>query len=216
MRECLFYVADITIEAVIKAYLRRDGVHHRLGTGQLDIDPDQDVQRAGLLKDPGLWKHGHEAVRGYRPQYKRAIIVLDSDFDGSPGAGTILDELSANLYRNGWSEDDCRVIVIDPEIENWIWIRANTHVERAFEYTPANHGGLRLHEQLEAHDWWQPDEAKPGRPKEAAEWVFDNLSANQVAPSDCYADIAARISIRGCTDEAFGQLQLLLQTWFPS
>jgi len=66
---------------------------------------------------------------------------------------------------------------------------------------------------LEQNGWWPQDAAKPPRPKEAAEWVL--RKTRQPRSSAIYQQLAARISIAGCTDAAFTTMHAQLQVWFP-
>ena len=46
-------------------------------------------------------------------------MILDADWDGSPGAEKIREHISGNL-RVQWEESV--VVVIEPELESWIWV----------------------------------------------------------------------------------------------
>jgi len=66
------------------------------------------------------------------------------------------------IYTRGWREDRFAVIVINPELEAWIW-QDNVHVEKALGYTSPP--SLRL--WLRDEGLWPDGLEKPPDPKEA-------------------------------------------------
>ena len=207
MRDCIFLLADTNMEAAFKGFLCRDQFHQSLGCGAFDFDAGQDLVVASGDSDPGLYTRGHQLLKPYLQTHIHAILVLDSEWDGSPGAEAIDAHISANLYQSGWSEDSCKVIVIDPELENWIWQR-NDHVAKALGLGSA----LEFSNALSS-DIWPEGQAKPHRPKETLEAV---LRANRIPrSSSIYKNITSRVSVGGCEDNSFQLLRTTLQTWFP-
>jgi hypothetical protein len=119
--------------------------------------------------------------------------------------------MKSKLLGRGWAEGSVEVIVIEPELEVWLW-QDSPHIARAFknfDYSP--HSSLR--KWLEARGFWEPTALKPARPKEA----FELLCRTSRTPrsSAIYQKIAQQVSVRTCMDPAFCLLRETLQRWFP-
>lgn len=87
-----------------------------------------------------------------------------------------------------WGSDNALRLVLRPRFEQSIreWLR-----ERGFELTA---------------------DRKPVRPKEAMEYLMREIRRSR--SSSAYQEIAARISLNGCSDPAFLRLRHTLRTWF--
>ena len=157
--------------------------------------------------DPGVYTKGHELLRPYQSSHQHAIVVLDCEWDGSPGKAAIEAHITEQLLASGWATDAVKVIPIDPELENWLW-QDKPQVAQALRYK----GQPPLRQLLADKGWWPLDAAKPPRPKEAAQWVL--RQTRQPRSSAIYQQLAAQVSTMGCTDAAFGELHATLQAWF--
>lgn len=209
-RPCVILVADSNMAAAFKGYFGRAQWHLSLGCAPFEVNTeiggDLIVDEGG--NDPGVYTKGHELLRPYQRSHERALVVLDSEWEGSPGKQAIEQRITANLVASGWAADKVKVIAIDPELENWLW-QNNPHVAAVLNYRqqPA------LRQWLEQSGWWPQNAAKPPRPKEAAEWVLKQTKKPR--SSAIYQQLAACIGIAGCTDEAFTAMHAQLQAWFP-
>jgi hypothetical protein len=94
-------------------------------------------------------------------------------------------------------------------LENWVW-QDSPHVCSALSFDD-QFSVLRA--KLENQGFWQPNEAKPDRPKEAVEWVL--RQSRKGRSSAIYQQLAMRVTARGCTDQAFQTLRNALLRWFP-
>lgn len=209
-RPCVILVADSNMAATFRGYFNRDRWHLSLGCAPFDINTevggDLIVDEGG--NDPGVYTKGHELLRPYQRSHQRALVVLDCEWGGSPGKAAIVEHITAHLIMSGWSADAVKVIAIEPELENWLW-QNKPQVADALRYK----GVKPLRQHLADHDWWPMGAAKPPRPKEAAEWVLKQT--RQPRSSAIYQKLAELISINGCTDDAFVEMHVALQTWFP-
>ncbi len=208
MRDCLFLVADKNMEATFKGFLGRDGFQHSLCCGEFGFDPSHDLVYAAADNDPGLFVRGHELLRPYQSTHRHAVVVLDAEWDGSPGAEVIQEKLRNQIVSTGWSEESFAVIVIDPELEMWIW-QQNNHVATAL--------GADSMQSLLADDAvrqaWPDGQAKPDRPKEVLEAI---LKKNRIPRSSAiYKKITSQVSVQGCQDGSFLELLETLRNWFP-
>ena len=209
-RPCVILVADSNMAAAFKGYFGRDQWHLSLGCAPFafnaDVGGDLLVDEGG--NDPGVYTKGHELLRPYQTSHQRAIVVLDCEWDGSPGKAAIEAHITEQLLASGWADGAVKVIAIDPELENWLW-QDKPQVAQALRYK----GQPPLRQLLADNGWWPLDAAKPPRPKEAAQWVL--RQARQPRSSAIYQQLAAQVSTRGCTDAAFGELHATLHAWFP-
>lgn len=207
MRDLIILVPDLQCEATLVGFFGRDGFHHSLGCGQFVFDPRQDLLRESR-NDPGVWKNSHELLRLKRPTHRNALIVLDNAWEGSPGVAQIEKDIAGNMTSCGWNRKQFEVIVINPELEAWIW-QDHIHVERAFGH--ASPPSLR--EKLREVSLWPDGSHKPPDPKLAVEIAQRWYRFGP--PSPVFAEIATKISLRGCVDPAFLKMQGAIRTWFP-
>lgn len=210
-RPCAILVADSNMAATFKGWFARDQWHLSLGCAAFDFDGsiggDLLVDEGG--NDPGVYTKGHELLRPYQRSHERALVVLDTEWEGSPGRAVIEQRITANLVASGWAAQSVKVIAIEPELENWLW-QDNPNVAQVLKYD----GQPGLRQWLEQNQWWPQGAAKPSRPKEAAEWVL--RQTKQPRSSSIYQKLAERISIKSCTDAAFVDMHAQLRTWFPN
>jgi hypothetical protein len=133
--------------------------------------------------------------------------MIDAEWAGSPGAARIRAHIVDGCERSGWVRNDVVAVVLDPELETWIW-QDSPIVESVVGYS-----GSSLRQELASSGAWPLASAKPPRPKEALE---AQLRRNRIPRSSAlYRQIAERISVKGCVDPAFAELRTALQRWFP-
>ncbi|WP_445626601.1 methylation-associated defense system protein MAD4 [Nostoc sp. DSM 114167] len=207
MRDCIFLLADKNMEAAFTGFLTRKQFHRSLGIRQFAFDPQQDIiVEAG--SDPGVYNRAHELIRLYQKTHRYAVVVLDNAWDGSPGVERISNNIMENLIETGWDEENCAVIVIDPELEIWI-LQDNRNVEEAFRFKK----DVPLRKWLEEKGLWDASALKPADPKKAVE---DALKFSRTPRSSAiYKNITSKVSVKGCTDTAFEMLCIKMQQWFP-
>jgi hypothetical protein len=137
------------------------------------------------------------------------VVVLDVDWDGSPCAEKITNDLTQQIRNSGWAENAFKVIVIDPELENWIW-QQNIHVAKALGFD----GQTSLMADIDLQLVWPQGKVKPSEPKEIMETL---LEKNRIMRSSTlYQKITKHVSVTDCQDSAFQLLRNTLRTWFPS
>lgn len=198
----MFLLADGGMEQVLRGFLCRDQFHRSLSCGKFDFDPVQDVIVAPT-KDPGVYGTAHELLRPYERTHQRAVVMVDADWSGSPGAAAIQEHISERMEAR-WEE--FVVIVIDPELEAWI-MNDNPHLATTFR-CPEDYRRI-----LQQAGWWPASLPKPPRPKEALEYLKKHHKVRVV-----YADfrkLANVMSVRQCQDSAFNALRDRLRAWFP-
>ena len=210
-RPCVILVADSNMAAAFRGYFSRDRWDLSLGCAQFEINTeiggDLIVDEGG--NDPGVFTKGHELLRPFQRSHERALVVLDCEWDGSPGRTVIVERITERLVESGWAADAVKVIAIEPELENWLW-QDKPQVAEVLRYR----GAINLRQYLADHGWWPIGAAKPPRPKEAAEWVL--RQTGQPRSSAIYQRLASLISVHGCNDAAFAEMHRALQAWFPA
>lgn len=206
MRELAILVADGTMEAVFRAFFERESWHLSLGCGAFDLWPQEDIFHDPLHTDGGVLKRGHELLRPYLKTHQRALVILDQQFGAERPATDVAVEILGNLTGNGWS-DRCAVVVIDPEIEVWLW-QDNPNVERAVKFA-----GPSLRQHLQTTGAWPVGAAKPTNPKETLREIC--RPHQELKTKVVYSRIVRAVSVHKCTDPAFQHFVNILRRWFP-
>lgn len=198
-------VADATIKAVFWKFFARDGFFRTLECGDFDIGND-DIFNVPGQTDGGLHRRAHELLRRYLSTHERALVVLDQQFGGERAADVVRRDILANLTTSGWSRENVDVVVIDPEIEVWLW-KDNPNV-----WTSLGCDGSWL-DKLQDEGKWLEGRPKPQDPKGAIQEI---IRKNQMGSySAVYSMIASKVSVKHCTDESFVHFRSCLQQWFP-
>ena len=207
MRELVILVADGTMKAVFDAFFGRERWDLRLQCGAFDLWPQEDIFHDPLHTDGGVHKSAQELLRPYLNTHSRAIVVLDQQFGGERPAEEVRDETLKNLQANGWAEDRCSVIVIDPELEVWLW-QDNPNVSQAIGFT-----GPSLRNHLQGNGKWPTGASKPLDPKDTIQELIKPHKA--LKTKVVYSRIARTVSVVGCIDPAFLLFADTLRGWFP-
>ena len=160
--------------------------------------------------DPGCRIDASRRLRPYLKDYRYAIVVFDRDGCGRDDASRVEIQLEVerDLWRNGW-ENRSKVIVIEPELENWVWSGSN-QVPKILGWN--NYQELKGWLQERGH--WPDETVKPPDPKEAM-YAALAKGGRQVSAA-LFGHMADTVSVRGCRCPAFGELKDTLQTWFPA
>ena len=211
MRDCVFFTADSTMKQAILGFMSRNDrfAHYNLGTAPFTFEPNEDLFSSATM-DPGTYTTGEELLKPFRNTHRHAVLMLDADWDGSPGADNIRNDLTDRILASGWSADAFKVIVIDPELEAWIWQR-NQRVATALKFGSVAEMVKAVHD---AKIDWPNGNAKPSRPKEALEAVTTRKRGIGYS-SALHRSITATVTLVGCQDAAFLELRHTLQVWFP-
>ena len=207
-RDCIFLLADKNIRATFEGFFSRQGFHHSIGCGSIEIDLMRDLIVAAGDNDPGIFTRAHELLGPFLSTHRHAVVVLDAQWDGSPGAAGIRTHIESLLFANGWGTKQCAVIVIEPELENWIWQRS-IHVARGIGFDSIEN----MFTDADLQRAWPDGQYKPSYPKETLEAI---LRKNRIPRSSAiYKNITAQVSVSDCCDSAFLQLAGKLREWFP-
>ena len=159
-------------------------------------------------RDGGARKSGPELLRLQRQRCEHAILVLD--FEGSGANQSESTALEKELDRQlsvAWG-NSAKAIVIDPELDVWLWGGDNA-IHEAISWI----GPQGVRQWLREQGFLFDDNNKPTRPKEALQAA---LRARRLPRSSAvYQEIAEKISLRRCNDRSFIRLRETLSEWFP-
>lgn len=200
MKDLALLVADKNMDFAMRGILNR---HKALGTRSVSYEIRQHVNRDG-----GVRTTGPETLALLRQQFRHGIVMLDWEGSGSKAKSAIAleQELDARLERT-WG-DRAKAIVIEPELDVWIWGSDNALV-KILEWSEDQ--GIR--EWLTGRGYAFDGSQKPMRPKEALNELMVWL--NHPRSSVLYERITGKISLAQCVDPAFRRLRSILQSWFP-
>lgn len=192
--------ADKHIEFALRGLLSR---HKALGIRSLKhVEYIVHPHRA-----PGIFHTGHELLAAYDQRCRYALVCLDRAWEGTLDDPLQLAEQIENRCKPRW-EERVRCIVIDPEIEIWIW-SDSPYVGRVLGWSSTD----ELREWLACRGLWTSGE-KPQDPKKA---LTTALKEKRIAhSSSIFQKLAESVSLRKCKDPAFFRLVEVLRTWFPS
>ncbi|MEW6265189.1 MAG: hypothetical protein AB1641_19095 [Thermodesulfobacteriota bacterium] len=200
-KDLIALVADKNMEYALRGLLNR-GLSLRITSVRADVYRHPE-------KDCGCRFNGVEFLCQFITHYQHALLMFDYDGSGrtEQSASDLEKAIEADLIRAGWS-DRAAVIVIDPELEAWVW-SDSPHVDRI-----AGWSGRRpsLREWLRQNRFLEAERIKPKRPKEAFESAL--REARIPRSSSLYFDLANRVGLERCRDDAFLKFKRVLQTWF--
>lgn len=156
-------------------------------------------------KDPGVYKQAHLFLAPYHTQYQYSIIVLDSAWEGAPSADDLRDEIFSNVSRYGW-EKRCEVIVIQPELEAWVWSNSS-EVYKVLRITHQDTCTLG-----QKHGYWPPIQDKPSDPKALLKLVL--RKQRRPLSASIFKALAESVSLNKCKDSEFLRFKKILKAWF--
>ena len=200
-RDLLVLVADADTEAALKGIISRPK--------SLGIRPIQADVKRHLERDCGCRASGVEYLNSFRNQYRHALLIFDLKGCGAENQtrDQLESELEHKLNISGWG-GRAAVIVINPELENWIW-SDSPHVGKTLGWEKT---GASIKEWLSQKNLWPDGCHKPPDPKEAFMKVL--REAKKPRSSSLYQTLAEKVSFTRCSDEAFRKFINTMKKWF--
>ena len=207
-QDLVVLVPDADIEQAVGGLLSRpDG----LGLAPLEWAVVRHPDR-----DPGCRVRAVEFLRPYLLRFRRALVVFDREGCGSGDSREDIQRgVEGALSRNGWM-DRAKAIVIDPELEVWLWNGS----ARVAEELGWGRDYSELRDHLAACGLWPEDAAKPPEPKRAAREAMRKArvrSRSRRSPAK-FRRLACQVAagtLGSCEDPAFRELIDTLTGWFP-
>ncbi len=202
MDDLVALVADVCIGQTLSGLLSRSkslgirNISHRI-----IVHPN---------RDPGCVKGAADALRCHLQNYRHCVVILDRQGCGKrESREDIQGQVEDQLHNNGWPHG--QVIVIDPELEVWVW--SDSPVVADLLQWPDYQ---TLQGWLQREGYWPAGAAKPPNPKAAMLAAMENAPRSprcrQSAGNFFY--LASQVSLRRCQDPAFNALQQTLRQWF--
>ncbi len=202
-QDLVVLVSDKHMKSTIQALLAR---HRSLSLRTLTY-----TVRVHLERDPGCFHRGHDFLRPFASMYHHALVLFDHEGSGRENltAHACEREVEKRLSDSGWG-NRAAAIVIEPELEAWVW-SDSPHVAECLGSTlPMN----RLRKWVEQRGFWNAGDTKPHRPKEAMEAILRDRGVPH--SSAIFRDLASQVSLERCTDASFEKLKRTLREWFPA
>ena len=204
MKDLFVLTADADMDAAMNQLLTNR--QPSLGIRHIDFTVTRHSKR-----DAGCRVHAAERLDGHRHSYEYALVMFDRDGCGAEDKPreTIQTEVERELYNNGWA-DRSKAIVIDPELEAWVWTDS-PHTARVLGWK--EEGYPELQTWLHNRGLWPSGDLKPPDPKEA---FLRALRAKGLQRSPKRFEKLARVvGLTKCKDPAFAELTQTLAEWFP-
>lgn len=200
-KDLIVLVPDKTIETTIQTLLITRQRSLQIKNIQFDIISHPD-------HDPGCFLSGHELLKNLSQEYDYALIVFDRDGCGSSDSRLIIEEnVLGRLEANSW-KNRSDVIVIDPEIEAWVWSNS-PNVQTCLGWNEL----ISIKDWINSEDLWPLNAVKPTNPKLCYEKVLKKTLKPR-SPS-IFKNLAQSVGIERCIDPAFIKFKALLIKWFP-
>lgn len=209
-RDLFVVVADLDAENAISMLLR-----DRQSALDIHLDFNPDRPPVGDLlryagRDSGCYKDAVDVLRTPQSTHRHALLIFDRDGCGANATQRedIECEVEGKLRRSGWGQDAVSVIVIEPELEAWVWATSPRVADvLGWQY---ERDGLRPF--LTSRNLWDDKCPKPSDPKEAMRQSL--RKKNKPLGARLFAELASRVGLRHCEDSAFQKFRQTLTQWF--
>jgi len=195
-------VADKDMEHTVRGLLSRPrALKMRPLSAEVYVQPEH---------DPGCYLRSHTFLKSMANRFAKAIVLFDRDGCGAEvrTRSELETEVEERLENSGW-RGRCGVVVLDPELEIWVW-SDSPHVPELLGWKAQN---LSLPQWLKSKTFWHEGAAKPHAPKEAMQAAL--RFARLPRSASRYKQLAEAVSLHRCEDAAFLKLKRMLQAWFP-
>jgi hypothetical protein len=192
--------ADKNAEFAIRELVRRPA----LGIRPIDFDCFRHARR-----DNGVFNEVHDFLRPFL-QWEYALVIFDREGCGHDDEPRDVLERAVEhkLAANGWAGRS-RVVVLDPELEAWIW-DGSYQVNRILNWPG---GADSLKRWICEQGFVRAGGFKPSRPKEAFDAALRRRGIRH--SSALFRDLAREFKFENCRDAAFQRLVSTLREWFP-
>lgn len=201
MKDLLLLCADADMKAVLEAVIKRLIERRRIAGISYDI-------KIAYRRDPEVYKKAYEIVRSKSHECKKCLVLFDYEGSGatSPVASVECEVARKIIANSDWSKEDVEVIVIEPELEIWIWKGWN----HFYEVTEKSHSEVC---QWVRNKNISESSFKPLAPKNLFEKFCRYFNVKKSAAN--YKKISEKASLENCKDRAFNNLINTLTNWFP-
>lgn len=163
-------------------------------------------------QDSGCRKDSGSVLNPRRSVYHKAMVIFDFHGSGKQdiSALDLEQELEAQYETGGWGSDRVTFIIIDPELEAWVFGAPFQRLQQAVGWTHQN----TMQQWLEANEYLPSAATKPPDPQGAIDAIL--YLQNKKRSGKFFADLARTINFNRCQDRAFQKFRSTLQRWFPA
>ena len=202
-KDLVLLAADKNAEFAVRGLLSRHA-----SFGIRSISPDIYVHPE---RDPGCLLKSDVFLAAFRQSHRHAIVIFDRDGCGREGKSReeLEGQVESALERLGWNKSQVAAIVLDPELEIWVW-SDSPEVDQVLGWHLESPD---LRSWLRSRSYLGPNAVKPFRPKEALEAALQQVG--RARSSSIFRALAERVSVERCSDAAFTKLKSTLVSWFP-
>lgn len=161
-------------------------------------------------KDPGCYKSGDQLAAAFTREATHALVVFDLAWEGAPGSDPEALEREVEARLQPLWGDRARCVVIDPELEAWVW-SDSPHVESVLGWRGR---APNLRSWLQQEGLWPAGQPKPPDPERAFRRAVRVVSLPPSA--SLFRQLAEKVGLQRCSDPSFGRVTGILQSWFAS
>ena len=161
-------------------------------------------------RDPGCRTQSPAFLISFQNKYRFGLVIFDKEGCGQESLSReeLEENVEISLSITGWN-DRAKTIVIEPELENWIWVRSSQLAEIInWENIDS------LYQWLADEEYLTNDSPKPQHPKEAFEAAL--YISKKRRSSSIYKQISSRVSFKNCTDQSFLKFIQCMNDWFQN
>ncbi len=204
-KQLVILTADLDAENTFHGILGRSESLHIRPLSEQDYDIVRHPQH-----DSGCYGQAVPFLQTYHLSHRYALVVFDRHGSGKEELDrTVIEEEVENQLENaGWKER-CAAIVLDPELEIWVW-SDSPHVDAELGWKGKKPS---LREWLVSQEFLKCGSVKPWDPKRAMEEAL--RLGHKPRSARIFSCLAKKVSLDRCSDPAFIKLKQCLQKWFP-
>lgn len=213
-RKLVVLVPCNAIQMAVTGFFERENVYSDLNCTPFDWNSGRDIKKAPPgQNDYHVWKNAHGFLSPLKTTYEKAVILVDAQFPGSPGAEVIIEDIDHNLVSCGWEREDFSIGVFQPELEMLMWSSNNDLISELVRFQDDQY---TFDDWLVAEGWISGIGQVPTQPKEALEALIrKNRTGRNVKHSLVCKNFAKQIDVDGCVHHVFGNLVASVSSWFP-
>jgi hypothetical protein len=174
----------------------------------LGIRPIQFEIRHVPGKDSAVFRYSPDILRTFIHQAAYSLVVFDFHGCGQETRKSALDvreDVLRRLDLAGWN-DRSDVIVLEPELETWVW-SDSPRVREVLGWDDRDLRGW-----LRKKGLWHDGELKPAKPKEAMEQALREVGVSWSA--SLHRELAEKVGLNRCQAPSFLHLREALRHWF--
>jgi hypothetical protein len=213
LKELIIVVPDLPIQETVKALLTKR--YRTLGIKELKEKEDFVIEKP-LNNDSGCRIAVENGLQELQNKFAHVLVIFDKYGCGweTIPSSEIEETLEKSLIRNGWEKNQIAIVVIEPEIEIWVW--GDWKKLETILGWEADRQGVELKNWLVNENLLKPEAKKPDNPEEALERVLTKIRRRKVKKleSATFGELAEKINFKDCEDRAFNKLREVVYKWF--